>query len=161
QGWLRSFGTFGSRYVVLEIGTHDLFQPMAPSSLVDSHPSFPSRRPKFAWEEMVARYLMPGLAHRVAIRDPGTDNNRPDLTVAQGSILRLLEMTDFARTHGATPIVLHVEQPASREPIDQVTLRAKAMLIADLAARGIALISAAEALNASGGEHLFRDDFHP
>jgi len=161
EGWLRAFGTFGSRYAVLELGTHDLFQPMAPSSLVDTHPSFPSHSPSLAWQAVLARFLIPRVAPQMTVSDPGTGENAPDAAAAQDAIRRVLKMADFMRARGATPIVLHVEQPASKEPTDLITSQAKAALGAALAQQGIDLISARDALNAPGDTALFRDEFHP
>jgi hypothetical protein len=110
EGWLRENGMFGSRVVVLEVGTHDLFQPMASRSVVDGQLSFPSHAPYLALQQVLARYLAPRISPGIAVKDPGTDNASRDPKFARDSINRIVTMASLVRDGGGTPIVLQVEQ---------------------------------------------------
>jgi lysophospholipase L1-like esterase len=158
QGWLAANGTFGSQVVVLEVGTHDLFQPMSPSSLVDLHPAFPSHAPALALQEIVFRYALPAFG-LVRVADPGTQSTQPDLATARRSVERVIAMAGIVQRAGAMPIVLHVEQPAALEPQDELTHKAKDLLGQRLREHNVDLIRAGPAMSREGG--LFRDAFHP
>lgn len=158
-GWLEANGTFGSQVIILEVGTHDLFQPMSPSSLVDRHPGFPSRSPTFALHEIWMRYALPTLGV-VRVADPGTQGAGPDLATARRSVERVIAMAGIAQRAGATPIVLHVEQPVALEPQDDLTRKARDLLAQRLRERNIDLIRAGPAMGRNDAE-LFRDAFHP
>ncbi len=161
EGWLRENGTFGSRIVVLEVGTHDLFQAMAPASLVDGNPAFPSRAPYLGLWELMTRYLPRRLFLGGDAKDPGTELSKRDPEFARQSVARVVAMAAFVEARAGIPVVLHVEQPASLESDDEPTRGAKRLLVSELAVHGIQLISSAAAMKAGGDELLFRDDFHP
>jgi GDSL-like Lipase/Acylhydrolase family len=162
EGWLRANGIFGSRFVVLEVGTHDLFQPMAPASLVDGHPAFPSRAPYFGLWEVLTRYVPRWIFPSSSAKDPGTSElHGRDPQFARQSVARVIAMALLVTAKGGIPIVLHVEQPPSLELNDEVTGGAKRLLASELAVHGIELISSAQTMNGHGGALLFRDDFHP
>ncbi len=60
-GYLRQFGIFDSDAVVLQIGSHDLYQPTSTSEKLGHDPNFPDRRPWLATQELWVRYLLPRL----------------------------------------------------------------------------------------------------
>jgi hypothetical protein len=146
---------------VLQVATHDLFQQMAPSSTVDSHPSFPSRAPLLASEELIVRYLLPRLLPPLRVQDPGAVGTMPNLDAARRSVERIEAMVDMARRDGAAVIVLQVEQPAPLEPQDALTRSAKALLESELRARDVSVLRTGDLLASRGGEELFRDAMHP
>ena len=160
-GWLAEHGTLDARILVLEVATHDLFQEMALSSIVDSHPSFPSRVSRLASEELIVRYFLPRLFPSLVVQDPGTNGTQPSAAAAQRSVERVVAMSEFAARAGAQSIVLQVEQPAPFEPNDEITRRAKALLEHVLRDRGVPLIETADLIAAHGGGVLFRDPIHP
>jgi lysophospholipase L1-like esterase len=164
RGWLSAMGSFGSRVVVLIISTHDLFQPLAPSSTVDSHPSFPASPPLLALQEVFGRYVLPRLfpgtklaepvadpgAAGVEISDPQAQRNRDDIV----SIARLVEEQQ------GRLMVVFLEQ-ASDNDKDARTLAAKQALFALLDSRGIPAVTLRKELATYGRAALYRDDVHP
>ena len=58
-GFLVTKGIFGARVVVLEVGSHDLYQKTAPSTVVGTDPNFPDHPPVLAIGELLSRYLLP------------------------------------------------------------------------------------------------------
>lgn len=155
EGWLARHGLFGSRAVVLQLATHDLFQAPASGDVVGRHPSFPDRRPRFALQELVQRYLLPRL------RDPGEvlyHHNHDDVVRTMGSLERIARLV---RGQGAELFVLHVEQPPGVEPDDELTRYGKAALRAKVEELRLTLIAPAAAVAAEGGRALFFDGLHP
>ncbi|MGJ3247551.1 MAG: SGNH/GDSL hydrolase family protein [Elainellaceae cyanobacterium] len=61
-GYVKKFGTFNSDAIILQIGTHDLYQPMSTSEVVGTHPGYPDVRPLLATQEVISRYLLPRMA---------------------------------------------------------------------------------------------------
>ena len=55
-GWLCTHGLFGARILIIELGTHDLFQQFASGQIVGNHPSFPDRYPGLALIDVWSRY---------------------------------------------------------------------------------------------------------
>lgn len=160
-GWLRWHGSFAAQVVVLEVATHDLFQPAAESSLIDVHPAFPSRAPLFASGEVLRRYLLPRLIPGMAVADPGTTGVERTPATARRAVKTVLAMTDTVRAAGGRVVVLQVEQPAPLEPDDAVTQEAKRMLRDALDDAGVTLVSTAPLFATPGAQSLFRDAYHP
>jgi lysophospholipase L1-like esterase len=159
-GWLNENGPLGSRAVVLTIGTLDLFQERADSAIVDNHPSFPSRAPALALEELVDRYLMPRLMRR-SVADPGAQSSAKSLERVKENIGLLLGMADLVSRSGAVPVVLFVEQPKNFEMRDLYTVMAKALLFDALAKHSIHFANTRDPVELGGGASLFRDRMHP
>jgi lysophospholipase L1-like esterase len=159
-GWLRESGTFGSHTVVLTIGTLDLFQELAGPETVDGHPSFPSRAPALALENLVIHYVMPRFL-RGSVADPGAQHSAQSIEGAKRNIAQLLDMADLASRSGATPAVLFIEQPGHFEMSDIYTASAKALLFEALKRRGVRYEDTRERVERAGGVSLFRDGLHP
>ncbi len=159
-GWLKENGTFGSQVVVLTIGTLDLFQPLADSSILDEHPSFPKHAPTFALQDLVGHYLIPRLTHSF-LADPGASQSLQSPQEAKKNIASLLDMAELARRSGATPVVLFVEQPDRFELSDTQTVAAKAVLFESMKERAIPYMDTRESVEQAGGVALFRDGLHP
>lgn len=55
--YLDQFGTFNSDLIILQIGVNDLAQQTSTGEVVDHHPSYPSKRPVLALQEVFTRYI--------------------------------------------------------------------------------------------------------
>lgn len=161
EGWLRENGTFGAHLVVIEVATHDLFQPAAEASVVGGHPSFPSRPPLLALEDLLRRHLLPRLSRVLTPGDPGAEWPQRDIGAARAGIDRVAAMAQKVRADGATPLVLQVGQPGSLEPRDAVTEAAKRDLMTTLVALRVPIIETRDEIAMGGGTNLFRDALHP
>ena len=159
-GWLAENGVLGSQVVVFTIGTLDLFQELAGPETVDGHPSFPSRAPALALEDLVTHYVVPRILRRRTV-DPGAGLSAQSLQQARENIGQLMDMAQRARQAGAIPAVLFIEQPGRYELSDAYTVAAKTLLIAKLTQREIAHADSREAVERAGGVALFRDGLHP
>jgi lysophospholipase L1-like esterase len=159
-GWLKENGVLGSQAVVFTIGTLDLYQEFAGPETVDGHPSFPSRTPTFALEDLVTHYLVPRLLLR-SLADPGARLSAQSVDGATKNIAHLLYMAELARLSGAMPTVLFVEQPGRFELSDPYTASAKVSLFEALKQRGIPFVDTRDAVDRAGGVSLFRDGLHP
>jgi len=160
-GWLKAYGTLGSSYVVIIISTHDLFQDPVPSSIVDDHPSFPSRRPYLALQELAQRYIWPRLVSAaVEPLDPGAEGVISAAGSAERNRQIMFAMVDLVEAAHGHPAVAFLEQ-GSDSADNQTALAAKRQLFAALADRGIPVVTLARELERYGRGALFRDDVHP
>lgn len=159
-GWLQENGIFDSQVVVLTIGTLDLFQGRAGAEMVDGHPSFPSRAPVLASEDLVAHYLVPRLLRRT-VADPGALPTAQSIEGAKINITQLLSMAEMVHRSGATPTVLFVEQPDRFEMSDPYTAAAKVLLFEALNQHRIPFVNTRDPVGRAGGTSLFRDGLHP
>lgn len=165
-GWLRTHGLFGARMLILEVGTHDLFQEMASGEIVGNHPSFPVQRPLLASIAVWKRYkgcLGPLLQSRWRPpADPGTEADLGRSTdQLRDRLATLLGMIEYARAHSTEVIIVHVEQPPAKEPTDPITVEGKRELVRFAKAHAVPIVETSMAIAAAGGQAMFRDDYHP
>jgi lysophospholipase L1-like esterase len=160
-GWLRENGTFEASVVVLEIATHDLFQPPAASDLVGRHPSFPDRAPRFALSELLFRYLLPWIGIGLPRVDPGAAGLAQTEAAMERALAALEALVRESRARGAVAVVLFVEQPAPLEHQDPLTREAKMRMRELLRRERVTLVEAAPLVEREGGPALFRDGLHP
>ena len=161
EGWLRANGIFGSRVVVLEVGTHDLFQRRAESDVVGRHPSFPAHPPFSGLTELWYRYVLPRLESVAPDTDPGVMLEQRSPSDVERELATIDRIDALVRADGGSLVVLHVPQPANLEPGDTTTRDAKRALAAHLDAHHIPLVVSADALARAGGVAAFRDGMHP
>ncbi len=164
-GWLRENGIFHSRFVVLIISTHDLFQEMAPSSIVGSHPSFPDKRPLLALQDAMQHYVLPqvfhvGESHDPGVADPGVADGAASDAQAALNRDEVLTIDKIVRQQGSRLLVLFLTQ-ASDSDLDTRTLGAKRRLFAALAAQRVPALTLDAEIKRYGRNALYRDDVHP
>lgn len=163
-GWLRANGTFGSRLVIVQLGTDDLFQHEMSGASVGSHPQFPARAPLLGLQELMTRYVVPRVRNRLARARPVVADERT-LDTARAVMREVVAMLDAIARDGAEPLVMLTEQAADREPRDATTQAAKALLIETLRSRDVALYRPAADLAFAAAQRpaveLFRDPIHP
>ena len=160
-GWLRVNGTFGASVVVLEVATHDLFQPPAGSELVGRHPSFPERAPALALSELLLRYFLPWLGVGPSRIDPGQKGVEQSEADMERALAALEALVRESRALRAEPVVMFVEQPAVLERSDALILEAKRRMRELLDREGVFLVETAPNVERQGGSALFRDGLHP
>lgn len=160
-GWLAANGIYQSRIVVLEIGTHDLFQPMAVGGIVGTHPSFPSAPPVSGLQELVLRYLLPRIGFGPKAQDPGVELSHRGKEDVARSMRVLTQIEQQVRSQGGRLLALLVEQPAELEPSDELTRFAKAQAVETLQRLDVPYVVTGEAIRSNGGTALFRDGLHP
>jgi lysophospholipase L1-like esterase len=99
-------GTFGADFVVLQIGTHDLWQRRAWDSIVVSDPNFPEHPPLLAITELLTRYLKPRLLAIVAQSQPAIPRSALSEEDRVRCLQAIREMVQFIRGRSADPVVL-------------------------------------------------------
>lgn len=159
-GWLSTHGTLDSRFVALIISTHDLFQPLAPASVVDTHPSFPSRRPGLALEDLVRHYLLPFLMREGGAADPGAAGVAASEAQAQKNREDILAINGIVTQGKGRLVVVFLEQGLDRSG-DKATLGAKRELFSLLSRHAIPVVTLGAEVESRGRDAMFRDDVHP
>lgn len=159
-GWLSQNGLFGSKLLLLEIGTNDLMQPMSTGEVVDAHPSFPSHNPALATEELVYRYLLPRLGLLETV-DPGAQVGAGTPMQVQANLDTVRGIVNFARANGAEVAILRIEEPAFMK--DAAAFASASRQLDDLAAAmHVQVIKPDAALKKAGYANVFRGDMiHP
>lgn len=160
-GWIADQGVFNSGMLVLQVATHDLFQRMSGSHLVDSNPSFPSTSPSLALIGFWRRVVMPRLGLGKDGRDPGFEAGAYSVDDVRRGLAAIERMRAFAAESGAIFVMVHVPQPDGLEPQDELTSIAKAMLEEWATCTETPLIYTSDAIRAAGGRALFVDVVHP
>jgi lysophospholipase L1-like esterase len=158
-GWLRTFGTFGSRYVVLIISTHDLFQALAPADTVDNHPAFPSARPLLALQNVVVQYLVPRFFPD-HYTDPGAVGVEASERQAKLNRQDILAIAHLVAEREGRLLVVFLEQ-AGDNGRDAMTLGTKRQFFALMAQERIPVATLTSEVETIGRQAMFRDDVHP
>lgn len=159
-GWLRENGAFGSQYVLLILSSHDLFQPLAPASIVDDYPEFPSRPPVLALQNIVHRYVLPRLFRQLHTRDPGAAGVVASDEEAERIRRDVQSLARSLGAQGARMVVVFLEQGEDLAA-GAHTLGAKRSMFSMLRAEGVRVITLAEQVENLGREAIFRDNVHP
>jgi lysophospholipase L1-like esterase len=159
SGWLAESGIFGAALVVLEIGTHDLFQPLAGQQVVDAHPSFPSHRPWFAAEDALTHYVLPWLGLSPALNDPGIGGQLTEPGAPEPAIANVLRMAERARGAGADFVVLYLDEDGLLPP--SAAAQARLRLAAALKTAAIRVVDMHDTLRRLGPQAIYRDGIHP
>ncbi len=162
EGWLREHGVLGASCVVLQVGTDDLWQRPAQSSLVGRHPQFPDRAPPLAIVELVRRYVLPKLRRRLGIRGPVSpgEEGGPDEPSIKAALRSLERMIELVRSSEAVPVVLFMEERPGSEHASPLVAGAKASLATMLVRLEVSMIRPGPFLAENGGARLFQDIAH-
>lgn len=159
EGWLAAHGLFGSRILVLQVASHDLFQLPAAGDIAGTHPAFPEAPPVLALYELWVRYLKPRITAR--LRDPGEElheRTAEDVVRTLASFSRIAERVHAA---GGLMIAVFVEQPRGVEPEDNLMRHAKREFTQRARELGVPVVRPAERFEALGAAAVFYDNLHP
>lgn len=157
--WLVDHGTFGSHAIVLEVGENDLFQPFVDASLLDRHPSFPTRPPTFATAEVVTRYVLPRLGLGQPVADPGAAGSRLDPEAARETLDAVEQIHHYATAHGAGLTILYIDPAEPSDDPQVVAARDRLFAWADRAS--VPLVRPELGKRRSPDRKLFFDALHP
>jgi hypothetical protein len=80
--YLKEYGTFGAQAIILLVSSHDAHDIMDFKPTVGVHESYPNTQYKFAWGELVCRYLIPRIEK--AMNFNGVKELDPDQQVLAG-----------------------------------------------------------------------------
>ncbi len=74
--YLREYGDFGAKAILLAVSSHDAFDNMDFKEVVGKHPSYPNEQAPFALWELWERYLLPRIMKFSSAHKPvGEDEN--------------------------------------------------------------------------------------
>lgn len=162
--YLQRFGAFGSRVLVLQVGSHDLLQPASGSGVVGVHPAYPDRKPSSALSELADRYLLPlVLGGEAAGIAPWME--APDDAQFERNMESLAAIVALARSEGADVIVLHTPDQFEVQSDSQDGLafreRYRARFLAMLERLDVAVVNLREEWRGvDGAPGYFRDGTH-
>lgn len=160
EGYLRQEGIYHSQIVVLELGSHDLFQPKASSDLVGHSVSFPDHKPLLALQEGIVRYFIPRFL-------PGLTAPEPNLQAAptqqdlERNLASLESIAELVKARRAKLIILLVEQPQGLEPQTALATLSKKKLAHKAKDLNLLYANSKQAFDQAGSHELFRDGLHP
>ena len=121
-GYMETQGTFGSKIVVLQIGSHDLLKGKTPSDFVGTDPDMPDHAPACALSELLFRYLIPriqGYEHPAAADTPPYAGPPTDVEKSfEGNMRCVFNEVDMARKSGANVSVIHTADRNEVTPVD-------------------------------------------
>lgn len=155
-GWLQQHGVLAADMVVLLMNQGDAVQPANTSGVLDHHPSFPSKEPRFALSEIAFRYLLPTLGFTSA-EDPGSrasdgrEAAAPEARAAFDLIMKLAQ-------EGGASFALAYHQGLGSGSVRQTQILSRFFDKAKAAAAPVIQFR----LNAAKDhKSLFRDAIHP
>jgi lysophospholipase L1-like esterase len=111
RAYITRFGTFGSKVIVLEIGSADLLQPSSTGASIDVNPAQRSTPPISAIGEVFSRFLIPRVKTMLGFRDPfdkepvTTEDREKQFNVGMDHFRNLVSLV---RAQGTQPIVMLV-----------------------------------------------------
>ena len=108
--YLKKFGSFGAKMIVLFVSSHDAYDNMTFEKVVGVHPSYPDKAPALALIELVQRYLTPKVLGAINI----PISQQADALMINKTVEKFNPGFDFfvnySRMHGIPLVVcLHAE----------------------------------------------------
>ena len=157
--FLRKRGLFDADIVVVQIGTHDLFQPKSTGDVVGNDPCYPDHNPLLALQEVAERYVAPRLERLLSVDQAKAAPRDDDHAVSLGAAEELVLLV---RSEGARPIILLTPNREELErPLTAVKWRSGLFTLARRL--DVAVVDVLPSLRASklGAGVLYRDWVHP
>lgn len=160
EAYLRHEGIYGSKIVILELGSHDLFQPKSSGEIVGQLVNFPKHKPPFALVEGFLRYFMPNFFPSLQLNEPNiqVDFTKKDINRNIGSFIRIAKLVKDKK---AQLILIIVEQPSNLEPNYSLANFSKELLVQKAKELNIPYKNLREEFRIAGDSKLFRDGLHP
>lgn len=160
EAYLSSKGIYHSQIVVLQLGSHDLFQPKSSGEIVGRSLNFPDRKPLLALQEGVFRYFIPRFLPGLQPSEPNLKSTptKQDLNRNINSFTRIAELV---KAKQAKLIVILIEQPEALEPKNELTAFSKQTIANKSRQLGVVYKNLGESFRSNGDKRLFRDIIHP
>lgn len=156
-GWIAEHGTLGAHLVLLEVNEKDLDQKFVEQNLLDSNPSFPTRKPSTALSELIKRYILPRLGMGNSPSDPGSTAGAFQLQNAD-EVLEAIEKIRKIADKGEARLMLFYWD--LRLPAPPQVVPARDRLFSYATQHGIEVIR--PSLDKEGDRNQFyRDGIHP
>lgn len=158
EAYLRQEGIYHSSFVVLELGSHDLFQPKNLGEQVGIN--YPTSKPLFALQEGFFRYLIPRFFPNL---QPQEANLQPAITEKdlKRNLASFNRIANIVRAKQAQLIVILVEQPDNLEPKNALANYSKKLMAQEAKKINVPYKNLGEDFRLAGNNELFRDGLHP
>lgn len=162
EAFLRKFGTFNSQIVVLQVASHDLFQPKSSSSLVEESPSYPTQKPVFALQEALFRYVLPKYFPELQpAPDPGV-KVQASKHYLERNLASLTRINSIVKANNSQLVVFLIEQPGKYEPKSALYKQAKQSFVHKAQALNMPYVFLRfQGFSKARYKKLFRDPIHP
>jgi lysophospholipase L1-like esterase len=160
EAYLRQHGIYGSQIVILQLGSHDLFQPKASSELVGQSASYPSKKPLLALEEGLFRYVLPKFFKNLRFVEPNVQTKLSKQNLNR-NIASFVRIANFVKDREAQLVLILVEQPNEMEPKSGLANYSKELLARKAKELNIPYKNLQEDFRKAGNQKLFRDSIHP
>lgn len=161
EAYLHKFGTYNSKIVVLQVATHDLFQPKTSGEMVGKTPNYPNQKPILALQEGFFRYFLPRyLPSLQPPLDPGV-KTLPSKKDLDRNIATLVAINNLVQQQKGQLVVFLIQQPDEYEPKDALTKQGKQVLTQKVKELNLPFASLGEDFRKAGGKKLFYDTIHP
>lgn len=160
EAYLRQQGIYRSQIVVLELGSHDLFQPKNNGEQVGHSVNYPVRKPLFALEEGFSRYLIPRYFPNLQPHEANLQAT-PSEKDLKRNIASFIRIANLVKARKAQLIVILVEQPSPLEPKNALGNYSKKLLANEARQLNIPYKNLQKDFQLAGGNKLFRDGLHP
>lgn len=156
--YLKRFGTFGAQVVVLLINTDDLFATAPSSVQVGRDRNYPAKKPLFALQEVVTRYVLPApnIPELVTLNQESGDRVGFNLAAIE-EILASAKSSNSKFLLAMTPLLREVGSPGPRD----YEIKERQRLAEFTASKQILYLDFLPVFNsAESKESLYRDHIH-
>lgn len=158
--YLQAEGLYGSGVVVIELGSHDLWQQKSDSSSVGTR-DMPDEKPMLALQEAVLRYLPRFLPKQSA---PAAALPAFPPEYLERNLADLSRTIALIRAQNARPLVMLVPEPKELDAVPEQVVEGQRRLAETMAALHVPyrwLLEDFRAARDVTPEPLFRDGIHP
>jgi lysophospholipase L1-like esterase len=162
--YIRHFGIYKSRFVIIQIGTDDLFQDKSGPGATGTLRGHPCKKPLLAVQELFGRYLVRYLPALKGAAPPAKRKAAQDFSInkAKQNISILKATIRLVRDSGAEPILVMVERPIkATRPKSPLSVKAEDMFAEAASVWGICYLNPADEFKNIWDKSLFLDDVHP
>lgn len=157
EAYLRQEGIYQSSFVVLELGSHDLFQPKNPGELGTIN--YPTSKPILALQEGFFRYLLPKFPN-LQSQEANLQNVFTEKALKR-NLASFNRIANIVKANKAQLIVILVEQPDKLEPKNVLANYSKKAIALEAKKQNVPYKNLGEYFRLAGDEKLFRDVLHP
>lgn len=154
--WIKKHGLLGAHVLILSLNESDLDQEYVSQEILDKHPSFPSKNPKFALEELLFRYIGPKL-FSIKNEDPGSTAKPFNELRFLKNLELIVALHKLIEVNDAKLIVMYWPREA---PSSEAIAKAKEKLLAHLKSLRVDVILPEQERRQSAA-YYYRDDIHP
>ena len=154
EAYLVVHGLYESNVVVLQVDRGDIFAPKSDPSIVGTSPRHPDKRPLFAIEELIVRYILKREGEGVNEKTAGSENFKANMD-------SLRKISDIIKDRNATLLVVYVPSLTEVREEEGIKLGSCDLIHAEAVKLGVPFLDLTEVFRKNKNIKLFRDNIHP